>query len=185
MKLYVVRFNMNIWAYIHMNIMSFISTMTFCFNIPVFCYILDRCTSIVLNWCMFVIGIKFWKINQYMLTIHFYFTPLRPRLCVPWIYIMQCFIYLAAGLFTQELFVWYDMHTYVLSSSLSLSFLYTRAKIWLVSKGHLSKQLVCVRDGNDIIVKGFGWGSVVPNQFKRKQVSVYVLLTAEFCDWSP
>lgn len=125
MKLYVLRFNMNIWTYIHMNIISFISTMTFCFNIPVFCHILDRCTSIVLNWCMFVIGIKFWKINQYMFSIHFYFTPVRPCLCVPWIYIMQFFIYLAAELFTQELFVWYDMHTYVLSSSISLIPLHT------------------------------------------------------------
>jgi len=49
---------------------------------------------------MFVIGIKFWK--MYVITNHFYFTPVRPRLCVPWSYMMRFFIYLAAGLFTQE-----------------------------------------------------------------------------------
>lgn len=108
---------------------------------------------------MFVIGIKFWGKNQYVITNHFYFTPVRHRLCVPWIYMIQFFIYLAAELFTQEFL--FDMKcTHMFSLHLSLSFLYTRAKIWMVSKGHLSKQLVCIRDGDDIIMQGFGWGSV-------------------------
>lgn len=155
-----------------MNIMSFIWTMPFCFNIPVFRHIFDRCTSIVLNWCMFVIGIKFWKINWFVLTVHFYFIPVRPYLCVPWMYMIQFFIYLAAGLFTL---IW---NAHICSLFIAPIFLNTRAKIWLVSKGHLSKQLVCIREGDDIIEKGFGWGSLVPHYFKRKQVSVYVLLTA-------
>jgi len=87
---------------------------------------------------------------------------------------MRFFIYLAAGMFTQEFL--FDMKcTHVLTPSLFHSYT-TRAKIWLVSKGHLSKQLVCIRDSDDIILQGFGWGSVVPNQFKREQVSVYVFL---------
>jgi len=83
------------------------------------------------------------------------------------------FIWLLGCLLKSFCLIW---NAHICSHSISLSFLYTRAKIWLVSKGHLSKQLVCIRDSDDIILQGFGWGSVVPNQFKREQVSVYVFL---------
>lgn len=132
--------------------------MIFYFNIPVFRHILDRCSNIVLNWCMLVIGIKFWKINRYVLTIHFYFIPERPHLCVPWIYTIQYLTYLAESAVYSRVscLIW---NAHICSFSASPSFLYKRVKSWLVSKGHLSKQLVCIREGDDIMVRGFGWGS--------------------------
>ncbi len=94
---------------------------------------------------------------------------MRPHLCVPLDLYDPIFIYLDAKLFTQELFVWYEMHTYVLSPSHSST--HVQKLSWHL-KAIYSKQLVCNKRGCWHQRAGFGWGSVDPHHFKRKQVSV-------------